>query len=140
MKTFTKCKKQKVYSEVFHVTFFAFRALFFIFHTRVGICAKSQRIFLKETRNLNEMWKCIVKPATDDSRDSCKHVSWLSHEKKLRCMRITYTSFAVRTIFSLNIFLRENPFDFIILQLLAWNSSKCETREICLMKWPQQCE
>ncbi len=62
--------------------------------------------------------------ATDDSQDSCKHVSWLHCEKKLRCVRITYTHFAIRTIFSLNIFSWENPVDFVILPLLVWNGSK----------------
>ncbi len=41
---------------------------------------------------------------TDNLRDSHKHVLWLSRKKKLRCTRITYTHFAVDTIFSLNIF------------------------------------
>ncbi len=38
------------------------------------------------------------------------------------------------------LFLRENPFDFVILPFLAQNGSKCETREICPVKWPQRCE
>ncbi len=42
--------------------------------------------------------------------------------------------------FLIKYFLWENPFDFLILLLLAWNGSKRETREICLVKWPQQCE
>ncbi len=71
----------------------------------------------------------FVKPATDDAR--C--------EKKLYSTRITYTCFTVRTIFSLNIFSRENPSDFVILPLLAQNGSKCKTREICLLKCSQQC-
>ncbi len=88
------------------------------------------------------VWKQLhIQPATDNLQDSCKHVSSLSREKKLRFTRITYTSFAVCTIFSLDIFFsRENPFNFVILPLLAQNGSKCETREICLMKWPQQRE
>ncbi len=44
------------------------------------------------------------------------------------------------SLFVLFLFLGENPFDFVILPLLAQNSSKRETQEICLMKWPQQCE
>ncbi len=66
----------------------------------------------------------ILKPATDDLRDNCKHVSWLSREKKVRYTRITDTCFAVRTVFLLNIFSLENPFYFVILWLPVRNGSK----------------
>ncbi len=82
--------------------------------------------------------KKYIRLATDNSQDSCKHVSRQSHGKKLCCPRITYKHFAVRPILSWHIFLRENPVDFVILPLLIWNSLKHEVREMCLMKWPQQ--
>ncbi len=37
------------------------------------------------------------KPASDDLWDSCKHILWLSCKKKVRCMRIACTCFAVHT-------------------------------------------
>ncbi len=86
------------------------------------------------------MTKNSIKLATDTSRDGREYVLWLFREKKLRCMRITYTHIAVSTIFSLNISLQENSFNFVHLPLPAQNGLKCETREICLVKSPQQCE
>ncbi len=54
----------------------------------------------------------LFKLATDDSWDSRKYVLWLSCEKKLCCTKITYTRFAVRTIFSRHTFFARKSLRF----------------------------
>ncbi len=52
---------------------------------------------------MRKKWREIphYKPATDDSRDSCKHISWLSHKEKISC-----TKNYLHTFHSLYYFLR----------------------------------
>ncbi len=47
-------------------------------------------------------------PATNDSWDSLKNVSWLAREKKLRCTRITYTRFSSYYFFIKYFFARKS--------------------------------
>ncbi len=71
-KTIAKCKKQKVHSKVFHVTFFAFHAPFFAFRilqhfTPGSAFAQKVKGFrglffhgINKIQNSQEIWKCIV--------------------------------------------------------------------------------
>ncbi len=78
------------------------------------------------------MW-CVMRKHTLSRLQTTRETAAnMFHGCLLCCTKITYTGFAVRTIFSLDIFSRENPFDFVILPLPV------ETREIRLVKWPQQ--
>ncbi len=75
----------------------------------------------------------MIKPTADDSRNSREHVSWLSRKTKLRCTRITYTRFSVRTIFSKSLCFR-NFTASSVKWFEAWDTRNL-SREVTTAMW-----
>ncbi len=109
----------------------------------------SQLCTYRDMQNIDETQETIIKLATDDWREvremqkTCKMRE--THEKKGRTrdnVEIDYTLFTIRlfsrTIKFYPISHEKIPLSCALLPLLPRDGSRCETREICLMKQNKQ--